>query len=84
MAYKAINEKFPPEVWAEINAVKENCEMTWAEFLPYAAKCTEIHSMELETFERLDKFNSKASLNENVVKLLDCWDQCQREQDDGK
>ena len=39
MAYKAINEKFPPEEWAKINAVKEKCEMTWAEFLPYAAKC---------------------------------------------
>jgi len=48
MAYKAINEKFPPEVWAAINKVKEECGMTWAEFLPYAAECVKSKMSKVE------------------------------------
>lgn len=82
MAYKAINEKFPPEVWEEINCIKTDCNMTWQEFLPYAAKCAERCGMSKKTYERLCKcMGCGIPMEEIVTTLLDFWEE---EGDDGK
>lgn len=83
MAYKAINEKFPPEVWEEINAVKERCGMTWAEFLPAAARTADIYIQAPDIITRLWKVDGTTT-EERLKLLLDLWDECQIERDDGK
>lgn len=76
MAYKAINEKFPPEVWEEINAVKEECGMTWAEFLPYAAKCVDVLKVPSKTLDRLlNCMGGAVETDEIVTTLLDAWEE---------
>jgi len=38
----------------------------------------------IDMLNRILKVNPSLSAHENVVTLLDCWDQDQRERDDGK
>lgn len=76
MAYKAINEKFPPEVWGKINAVKEERGMTWAEFLPYAAQCVDVLKISSKTLDRLlNSMGDGVETDKIITTLLDFWEE---------